>query len=254
MKPGGIPTGTYQLFRVSTPLDPEPKGPVFDGGVLVPEDQLRTSVRPSLRAEASMVDALIKSPHALRDKYLLIDIHKERVALLTLPEHVSRGDVLIDSNRVRSSSGQNPPLSQAMLGRLMEETAFRKPVLTVTEIRICAMIPGTEGLKGAKLEAFLAARDIQVPKICDLTAACAIYYATTGRHLIPQGQTVRASDGVIRVTRVGQLNVFLGEPDQFAEDDKMVTAGKVRFGEKSTPLKGGSKSLLKRLRKWAGLR
>jgi hypothetical protein len=139
-----------------------------------------------------------------------------------------------------------------MLSRLMEDSDFRKPVLTVTEIRVCGMIPGTEGLKGVQLEKFLAARDIQVPTTSDLTTACAICYATTGRHLIPLGRTVRASDGVIRVSRVGQLNVFLGNPDQFADDVNTVTAGKVRLGEQSTR-KGGGKSLLKRLGKWAGL-
>jgi hypothetical protein len=30
-----IPTGQYQLHRVPTALDPNPKGPVYDGGLLV---------------------------------------------------------------------------------------------------------------------------------------------------------------------------------------------------------------------------
>ena len=259
MNPGGIPTGAYQLFRVATPLDPEPKGPVFDGGVMVSDGQTRPSTPAVIPTEVSAIVvsnvaqvAAINTPDELRNKYLLIDIQKERVALLTLAEHASRGDVLVDSNRVRSSNGQIAPLSQDMLSRLMEDSDFRKPVLTVTEIRVCGMIPGTEGLKGVQLEKFLAARDIQVPTTSDLTTACAICYATTGRHLIPLGRTVRASDGVIRVSRVGQLNVFLGNPDQFADDVNTVTAGKVRLGEQSTR-KGGGKSLLKRLGKWAGL-
>lgn len=247
------------MFRVATPLDPEPKGPVYDGGLMVSDGQPRQAPSPPIQPQSTVVAAsnvaqvtAISTPDELRNKYLLIDIQKERVALITLAEHASRGDVLVDSNRVRSSNGQITPLSQDMLSRLMEDSEFRKPVLSVTEIRVCGMIPGTEGLNGVKLERFLADREIQVPKISDLTTACAICYATTGRHLIPVGRTVRASDGVIRASRTGQLNVFLGDPDQFAQDADTVTAGKVRVGENSARI-GGSHSWLRRLGKWAGL-
>jgi hypothetical protein len=84
------------------------------------------------------------------------------------------------------------------------------------------------------LDLFLKDRGIQLPLIEDLTVACAIHYATTGRHLIPVGRTVKAANGVIRTSRMGgQLKVFLNDLDRFSNDILLVAAGTVRPGEQS---------------------
>jgi hypothetical protein len=237
LKPAGIPTGAYQLLRVATPLDPDPKGPVYDGGLLVSEGLpavVASSPVVSFAASPDSQEAQVSTADELRNKYLFIDVRNENTALLTLPERHSRGDVLIDSNNLRFSSGKTTPLSQETLTELMEDERFRKPVLSATDIRVCGLVPGSPGLRGVRLDLFLKDRGIQLPLIEDLTVACAIHYATTGRHLIPLGRTVKAANGVIRTSRMGgQLKVFLNDLDRFSNDFLLVAAGTVRPGEQS---------------------
>ena len=225
-------------------MDPEPKGPVYDGGLLVAEGHpaviessrvrqfgsdvgLGSSGDSSPRSEAT-------TPDELRNKYLFIDLRKESVALLTLPERHSRGDLLIECQQVRSNRGLAAPLSQETLSRLMEDRRFRDPVYTSTDVRVCGLVPGTAGLMKAPMDRVLAQRGIRLPSIEDLVAACAIHYATTGRHLVPLGRTVRAADGIVRTAlNGGQLRVVLDSVDDYANDPWLVASGWVPPGAKS---------------------
>ncbi len=260
-KPAGILTVAYQLLRVATPLDPDPKGPVYDGGLLVFNGQPEwvgvsasgrvTATNSSTPVEESRSEAT--TPDELRNKYLFIDVRREHVALLTLPERHSRGDLLIECNQVRANRGLMPPLSQETFCRLMEDKRFRDPVLSVTDIRVCGLVPGTAGLDKVAMDRFLAHRRVRLPSIEDLVAACAIHYATTGRHLIPLGSTVRAADGVVCTSRIGgQIRVILDEWDEFARDPYLIAAGVVAPGEQSViPKRGGT--IFRRIRRLAGL-
>ena len=238
----GIPTGAYQLLRIPTPLDPDPKGPVYDGGVLVSEGQpVQVDGSRGDRPGGSGGDAAggapsakVTTPDELRNKYLFIDIRKEHVALLTLPERHSRGDLLIECHEVRTQRGQPPPLSQETLFRLMEDKRFRNPVLSSTDVRVCGLVPGTAGMNKASMDRILRQRGVRLPPIADLVSACAIHYATTGRHLLPPGRTVRAADGVVRAPRTGgQILVVLDVLEEFANDPLLVASGVVPAGERS---------------------
>jgi hypothetical protein len=256
LKPAGIPTGAYQLMRVATPLDPDPKGPVYDGGMLVCEGKPPEVGAPAIASPTASPDSQdneVSSAEGLRNKYLFMDVRRELVAILTLPERHSRGDVLIDCNKVSFAMGKTTPLSQETLSRLMEDERFRKPVLSPTDIRVCGMVPGSAGLKGLNLMRLLAQRRVQLPAIEDLTAACAIHYATTGRHLIPLGRTIQASNGAIRTSRWGgRLNVVLGDADPLANDAMVAAAGTIPPGEQSlTAHRRGN--LLRRLVQLTGL-
>lgn len=260
-KHAGIPTGAYQLLRIATPLDPDPKGPVYDGGLLVfdgqPEWATASESGRAPAADSSSPVELSRSeattPDELRNKYLFIDVRREHVALLTLPERHSRGDLMIECNQVRANRGLMPPLSQETLCRLMEDQRFRDPVLSVTDIRVCGQVPGTAGLGKVAMDRSLAHRRVRLPSIEDLVAACAIHYATTGRHLIPLGSTVRAADGVIRTSRIGgQIRVILDDWEEFARDPYLVAAGVIAPGERSViPKRSGM--ILRRIRRLAGL-
>jgi hypothetical protein len=84
-------------------------------------------------------------------------------------------------------------------------------------------------------------------------AACAIHYATTGRHLLPLGRTVRAADGVLRSPRNGgQIRVLLDDWEEFANDPLLVAAGVVPAGERSV-IPRSQDRLLSRIRRLAGL-
>lgn len=103
------------------------------------------------------------------------------------------------------------------------------------------------------MDVFLRQRQIRLPSIEDLVAACAIHYATTGRHLVPLGRTVRAADGVVRTSRTGgQLRVLLDDWEEFANDPLLVAAGAVLPGEHSVSPRRQS-GLIRRLRRLAGL-
>lgn len=260
-QPAGIPTGAYQLLRIATPLDPDPKGPVYDGGLLVFDGQSSLVDSPPAprfggHPVASGDDGArpeATTPDELRNKYLFVDIRKEAVALLTLPAGHSRGDLLIECHQVRANRGLPPPLSQETLSTLMEDKRFRDPVFSATDIRVCGLVPGTAGLRKTAMDRLLAQRRIRLPSIEDLVAACAIHYATTGRHLVPLGRTVRAADGVVRTGWIGgQLRVILDEWDEFANDPLLVAAGAVLPGQKSVSPRwqGG---FLRRIRRLAGL-
>jgi len=260
-KLAGIPTGAYQLLRIATPLDPDPKGPVYDGGILVfdgrPEWGVSSqSSRLADAASGATIDPVrpeATTPDELRNKYLFIDVRREQVALLTIPERHSRGDLLIECNQVRSNRGLLPPLSQDTLCRLMEDKRFRDPVLSATDIRVCGLVLGSAGLGKVAMDRFLSMRRVRLPSIEDLVAACAIHYATTGRHLIPLGRTVRAVDGVIRTSRTGgQIRVILDDWDEFARDPFLVAAGVVLPGQQSViPKRHGT--ILRRIQRLAGL-
>lgn len=241
-QPAGIPTGAYQLLRIATPLDPDPKGPVYDGGLLVFDGQPLQVEAPASRqgvGESSGSGEMARqteatTPEELRNKYLFVDVRKESVALLTLPERHSRGDLLIECNQVRANRGLMPPLSQETLSRLMEDKRFRDPVFSPTDIRVCGLVPGSAGLSKVPMDRFLAQRKISLPPIEDLLAGCAIHYATTGRHLIPSGRTVRAANGVLRTPRNGgQIRVVLDDWEEFAKDPWLVASGAVAAGERS---------------------
>jgi hypothetical protein len=188
-------------MRVATPLDPDPKGPVYDGGLLVdagPPAVIDSTPVVSIALSPDSQEEPVSTPEELRNKYLFLDFRKENTALLTIQERHSRGDVLIDSNNLRSSMGKTTPLSQETLSQLMEDDRFRKPVLSVTDIRVCGLVPGSPGIRGVRLDLFLKDRGIHLPLIEDLTVACAIHYATTGRHLIPLGRTVKAANELLK--------------------------------------------------------
>lgn len=243
-QPAGIPTGAYQLLRIATPLDPEPRGPVYDGGLLVAEGLpavIEASPARQFRvddAQGASGDASSRTeattPDELRNKYLFIDLRKESVALLTLPERHSRGDLLIECQQVRSNRGLATPLSQETLSRLMEDRRFRDPVYSSTDVRVCGLVPGTAGMMKVPMDRVLAQRGIRLPSIEDLVAACTIHYATTGRHLVPLGRTVRAADGIVKTAlNGGQLRVVLDSVDEYANDPWLVAAGWVPPGAKS---------------------
>lgn len=256
LRPGGIPTGAYQLLRVATPLDPDPKGPVYDGGLLVFDGHptvVAASPGTQVSASPDSQESEVSTPDELRNKYLFIDIRKGFTSFLTLPERHSRGDVLIDSNKVRSAAGKLPPFSQETLSRLMEDARFRQPALSTTDIRVCGLVPGSPGLQAVQADRFLAERGIRLPAIEDLTAACAIHYATTGRHMIPLGCTVRAADGVIRTGRAGgQLMVSMDDLSAFSKDPLLVASGIVRPGEQSV-LPSRRSGFFKRFQRLTGL-
>jgi hypothetical protein len=239
-------------------LDPDPKGPVYDGGLLVVEgppavvDSPRSISQPSSGAdEVSRSEAT--TPDELRNKYLFVDIRNEAVALLSLPANHSRGDLLIECQQVRANRGQPSPFSQETLSRLMEDKRFRDPSFSGADIRVCGIVPGTAGLRKAAMDGFLMQRRIRLPSIEDLVAACAIHYATTGRHLVPLGRTVRAADGVVRTSRTGgQLRVLLDDWDEFSNDPSLVAAGAVPPGERSVSPRRQT-GLLRRIRRLAGL-
>lgn len=261
--PAGIPTGAYQLLRIATPLDPEPKGPVYDGGLLVAEGMLAViasgfpkassadSASGSSQEEGSSSEAT--TPDELRNKYLLVDLRKESVALLTLPALHSRGDLLIECQQVRANRGLPAPLSQETLSRLMEDKRFREPVYSSTDIRVCGLVQGTAGMVKVAMDRVLAQKGIRLPAIEDLVAACAIHYATTGRHLVPLGRTVRAADGIVKTAlNGGQLRVVLDAVDQHANDPWLVASGVVPHGARSVrgrPPEG----FLGRIARFAGL-
>ncbi len=255
--PAGIPTGAYQLLRIATPLDPDPKGPVYDGGLLVFDGQPPLVDPPRFPTDpGGVANAVPRSeattPDELRNKYLFVDLRKEAVALLSLPENHSRGDLLIECYQVRANRGQPPPLGQETLSRLMEDKRFRNPVFSASDIRVCGMVPGSAGLRRSAMDVFLRQRQIRLPSIEDLVAACAIHYATTGRHLVPLGRTVRAADGVVRTSRTGgQLRVLLDDWEEFANDPLLVAAGAVLPGEHSVSPRRQS-GLIRRLRRLAG--
>jgi hypothetical protein len=259
-KPAGIPTGAYQLLRIATPLDPDPKGPVYDGGILVFDGQpLQANAAVNGRSGDTGLDAgggpsaEATTPDELRNKYLFIDIRKEHVALLTLPERHSRGDLLIECHQVRTNRGQPPPLSQETLFRLMEDKRFRDPVLSSTDVRVCGLVPGTAGMNKASMDRILRQRGVRLPPIEDLVAACAIHHATTGRHLLPLGRTVRAADGVLRTARTGgQIRVVLDDWEEFANDPLLVASGMVPAGERSVVPRSQGR-LFSRIWRLAGL-
>jgi len=261
-QPIGIPTGAYHLHRVPTPLDPEPKGPVYDGGVLV-SDGLPLVEPSAPRAEkpdagsgavtSKSATAAVTTPAELRDKYLFIELKNELSAFLTLPERASRGDLLIDCHHVRSKRGLVPPVGEETISKLMEDKRFRAPVLSLTDIRICGTVQGSAGMTKDSMDRFLSQRRIRWASIEDLVSACAIHYAVTGRHLILPGRVVRAADGVVRTTRnLGQLQVMLDSVNQFDNDPMLVAAGVVPLGERSVGARqrGG---VLERLARRIGL-
>ena len=108
-------------------------------------------------------------------------------------------------------------------------------------------------MKGLNLMRLLAQRRVQLPAIEDLAAACAIHYATTGRHLIPLGRTIQASNGAIRTSRWGgRLNVVLDHADPLPNDAMVAAAGTIPPGEQSlTAHRRGN--LLRRLVQLTGL-
>jgi hypothetical protein len=243
-------------MRVATPLDPDPKGPVYDGGLLVdagPPAVIDSTPVVSIALSPDSQEEPVSTPEELRNKYLFLDFRKENTALLTIQERHSRGDVLIDSNNLRSSMGKTTPLSQEALSQLMEDDRFRKPVLSVTDIRVCGLVPGSPGIRGVRLDLFLKDRGIHLPLIEDLTVACAIHYAITGRHLIPLGRTVKAANGVIRTSRTGgQLKVFLDDLERFSNDILLVAAGTVPPGEQSV-LPSRRSGFMQRIQRMTGL-
>ena len=262
-QPAGIPTGAYQLLRIATPLDPEPKGPVYDGGLLVaeglpaviasgsPKASSTDSASGSSQEEGSRSEAT--TPDELRNKYLLVDLRKESVALLTLPARHSRGDLLIECQQVRANRGLPAPLSQETLSRLMEDKRFREPVYSSTDIRVCGLVRGTAGMVKVAMDRVLARKGIRLPAIGDLVAACAIHYATTGRHLVSLGRTVRAADGIVKTAlNGGQLRVMLDAVDEHANDPWLVASGVVPHGARSV---GGRppEGFLGRIARFAGL-
>jgi hypothetical protein len=231
----GIPTGKYQLTRLATPLDPNPRGPVFDGGLMV--DAGMTNVlsseqpNPSL-SQAAPVSSAALTPAELRNKYTVTDIPQNWVAVLTIPRQTTLADALVDAYRVRAAANKPQAVSDDTFSMLIQTGRFNEAFSSPTTIGICGFIPRTDLLRGQHLKNYLTDKGVKLPCIEHLVAACMIHHSVTGRHLVPDGRVTRVLDGVIE-RKGSQLHIHFDDLEKFDTSPKLVVAGKVKPGQQS---------------------
>ena len=245
-----IPTGAYQLIRVRTGLDPNPKGPVYDGGLLVDKGDSLPDEGSALRNLAPTLPRP-QTPEELRKKYAAAENQTSRTVVFTLPRRTPLSEVLVDAYSVRNAAQQPQLLPRATLTRLMEDPHFTESFTWPTTIGVCGFVPGTDILRGKKLNPYLASKQVQLPSIEHLVAACVLYHALTGRHIIPEKRIAKASDGAVEVKN-SRLHVHLTDYEKFDRDPQLVATGKVKSVNQSITVEWTDRWLAT-VKHWLGL-
>jgi hypothetical protein len=245
-----IPTGPYQLHRPRTPLDPDPKGPVYDGGLMVDKGDPVVQDTSALR-NLPPTAARPRTPEELRKKYTLGENPRNRVAIFTLPRRTPLSEILVDAYSVHSAANKPQLLSEDMMSRLMDSGRFSDTFTWPTPIGICGFVPRTDTLRGNKLRAYLTSRQVQLPSSEHLIAACVLYHAVTGRHLVPENRIAKAADGVVEVKN-SRLYAHLEDYEKFERSPQLLVTGRVKSINQS-PTVEWTDRMLARLKHWLQL-
>jgi hypothetical protein len=230
----GIPTGAYELVRVSTPLDPAPSGPVNDGGLVIPDKRIFLANKNGndLVVPASTQRASALLPSVVEKKYAVRTYKDDHTVSFTIPQRGSLATAIHDATEACESTKRLPPLEDYELARLDARPILRQQVASPRTIHICSFVPQTNKLHGEALTKYLRNREVIVPAIEELITCCAIYYAVTGRHLIAYGCFTKAHNGAIEL-QGGQIRIHLNRLERFDNHKGLAVAGVVQAGKQT---------------------
>lgn len=245
-----IPTGPYQLYRPSTPLDPNPKGPVFDGGLLVDKGDRLHEEGSALRNLAPTLPRP-QTPEELRKKYAVAVNETSRTVVFSLPRRTPLSEILVDAYSVRKATYKPQLLPEATMSHLMESGRLSDTYMWPTTIGICGFVPRTDTLRGERLKSYLTSRQVQLPSSEHLIAACVLYHAVTGRHLVPENRIAKAADGVVEVKN-SRLYAHLEDYEKFERSPQLLVTGRVKSINQS-PTVEWTDRMLARLKHWLQL-
>jgi len=232
--PAGIPTGRFEVFRPSTPLDPTPKGPVFDGGLRVPEESIHVARQDNASYVPIETTPSGLNPSEIAGKYRHRGGADKHTVSITIPQFGSFLTTIRDALDVSRSTGRVPYLDDLDVDRLERIPYLANKLPSAKTLHICSFVPGSDSRRGDALEKYFDKHEVKIPSFEELLVCCAVHFAATGQHLLPAGRFTRTKNGVLELLG-GQIRPHLHSLERFEHSKYVVVSGVIAPG-KETPI------------------
>lgn len=232
--PAGIPTGKCEVFRPSTPLDPTPKGPVFDGGLKVPEEVIHVATQDNASYVPVGTTSPGLKPSEIAGKYSHRSGADKHTVSITIPQFGSFLTTIRDELDMSRSTGRVPLLDDLDVDRLERIPHLANKLPSAKVLHICSFVPGSDSYRGNALQKYLDKHEVKLPSFEELLVCCSVHYAATGQHLLASGRLTRTKNGVLELSG-GQIRPHLDRLDRFERAKYVVVSGVVEPG-RETPI------------------
>jgi hypothetical protein len=159
------------------------------------------------------------SPEVLFVAKYNVDVHGEHQVSFVLPKGVSRMDMLKEANDL---VGDRDLIYPAHLTKWEQDPKFTDVATTSQRIYIDGHVAGGDAKTLAEQEAFLNAKELQMPSMEDLAVACVAHYVATRELLFGLYESggwsfvVRAVGGALRFHSKGLVEYDLSVHSRFA--------------------------------------